>query len=138
MRRDGFASLRAGNGGGTLTTRPLHFNGSQLFVNVATGNAGELRADVLDAQGAVAGKCSADACEPVRADSTIARVRWTGVTDLSRFAGMPVRFRFHLRDAALYSFWVSPNEGGASRGYVAAGGPGFIGPTDTVGLAGYR
>jgi hypothetical protein len=33
----------------------------------------------------------------------------------------------------LYSFWVSPDASGASYGYVAAGGPGFTGPTDTVG-----
>ena len=28
---------------------------------------------------------------------------------------------------------VSPEKTGASNGYVAAGGPGFTGPTDTVG-----
>ena len=49
-------------------------------------------------------------------------------------AGRPVRFRFHLRHGKLYSFWVSPDESGASRGYVAAGGPGFPGAVDTVGI----
>jgi hypothetical protein len=34
---------------------------------------------------------------------------------------------------ALYAFWVSPDAGGASHGYVAAGGPGFPGATDTTG-----
>jgi len=48
-------------------------------------------------------------------------------------AGHVVRFRFCLTNGRLYSFWVSPNESGASCGYVAAGGPGFTGPTDTVG-----
>ena len=137
LRRDGFASMRAGNAGGALTTRPLRFNGSQLFVNAAAGS-GELRAEILDAQGAVALECSAANCEPVRVDSTIVRVRWKGVEELSRLHGLPVRFRFQLRDAALYSFWVSPNRSGASRGYVGAGGPGFTGPTDTVGVAGYE
>jgi len=28
---------------------------------------------------------------------------------------------------------VSQEESGASQGYVAAGGPGFTGPTDTIG-----
>ena len=137
LRRDGFASMRAGNAGGALTTRPLRFNGSQLFVNVAAAS-GELRAEILDAQGAVALECSAANCEPVRVDSTIVRVRWKGVEELSRLHGLPVRFRFQLRDAALYSFWVSPNRSGASRGYVGAGGPGFTGPADTVGVAGYE
>jgi hypothetical protein len=47
-----------------------------------------------------------------------------------------VRFRFHLRQGSLYAFWVSPERNGASHGYVAGGGPGFSGPTDTVGQAG--
>jgi hypothetical protein len=41
--------------------------------------------------------------------------------------------RFYLRNGALYAFWVSPEESGASHGYVAAGGPDFTGPRDTVG-----
>jgi len=45
--------------------------------------------------------------------------------------------RFHLRNGSLYAFWVSRDPSGASDGYVAAGGPGFTGPTDTVGQAGY-
>ena len=48
-------------------------------------------------------------------------------------SGKPVRFRFYLKKGSLYSFWVSPEESGASHGYVAGGGKGFIGPTDTVG-----
>ena len=37
----------------------------------------------------------------------------------------------------MYSFWVSPTADGASNGYVAGGGPGFTGPTDTLGLKSY-
>lgn len=48
-----------------------------------------------------------------------------------------MRFRFHVKNAALYAFWVAPDGRGASRGYVAAGGPGFTGPADTVGEAAY-
>ena len=39
------------------------------------------------------------------------------------------------KEDALYAFGVSPDANGASHGYVAAGGPGFTSPTDTVGLA---
>jgi hypothetical protein len=65
-------------------------------------------------------------------------VGWRGAKDLAAIAGKPVRFRFHLTSGALYSFWVSRDESGASSGYVAAGGPGFTGPMDTVGVAAYR
>ncbi len=61
-----------------------------------------------------------------------------GSADLGFLAGRDVRFRFELTKGQLYAFWVSPSESGASQGYVAAGGPGFVGPTDTVGSAAYK
>jgi len=38
-----------------------------------------------------------------------------------------------LTNGSLDAFWVSRDESGRSDGYVAAGGPGYTGPTDTVG-----
>jgi hypothetical protein len=132
LRRDGFASLDAGAGGGTLTTRPVKFSGKHLFVNAAAAG-GELRAEALDRDGRVIAPFTRDNCEPVRADKTRAAVKWRGAADVSALAGKPVRFRFHLKNVSLYAFWVSADAGGASNGYVAAGGPGFTGPRDTVG-----
>jgi len=43
-----------------------------------------------------------------------------------------------LAKGDLYSLWMSHDESGASHGYVAGGGPGFTGPTDTVGKAAYE
>jgi len=42
------------------------------------------------------------------------------------------------KQGQLYSFWVSPDKSGANYGYVAAGGPGFDGPRDTVGSQKYK
>jgi hypothetical protein len=69
----------------------------------------------------------------VRGNHTCREVRWQGAGDLAALAGRPVRFRFALTQGQLYAFWVSPEASGASHGYVAAGGPGLTGPTDTVG-----
>ena len=135
LRRDGFASMDAGEGPAALTTRPMRFSGGHLFVNV-DAPGGELRAEVLGADGKPLPAFSRDTCVPVRADSTIQPVTWKGAADLSALAGKPVRFRFHLTAGRLYAFWVSPEPTGASHGYVAAGGPGFTGPTDTVGGGG--
>lgn len=132
LRRDGFASLRAGSAGGTMTTRPVRFNGAQLFVNVAAAQ-GELRAEILDAKGQPARGCSMDKCRPLRVDSTCVRVEWEGVKDLSVLHGAPLRFRFALRNADLYAFWVSPDSSGASRGFTAAGGPGMEAALDVTG-----
>jgi len=57
---------------------------------------------------------------------------------LSGLAGVPVKIRFFMKNAKLYSFWISPDKCGASYGYVAAGGPGFKVPTDTVGTGAYK
>jgi hypothetical protein len=134
LRRDGFASMDADEGGGTLTTRPMEFSGKFLFVNV-DAPAGELRVEVLDKGGRVIEPFSATNCPVIRADSTCQPVRWKSGDDLTALAAQTVRFRFHVKRGKLYSFWVSADRSGASRGYVAAGGPGFTGPTDTVGAA---
>jgi hypothetical protein len=130
LRRDGFASMGAPAGAsGVLTTRPVEFSGKHLFVNVDAPR-GELTAEVLDEHGNAVGPYSRANCRPVRGDTTRQAVRWDGAPDLSPLAGKPVRFRFHLRDGKFYAFWVSPDPSGASRGHVAAGGPGYTGPMD--------
>lgn len=132
--RDGFASMDADRNGGTLTTRRVRFSGKRLFVN-ANVQGGELVAEVLDASGRVIAPFTRANCVPVTADATLAPVTWNGAADLAAVAGKPVRFRFYLESGSLYAFWVSEDASGASGGYIAAGGPGFSGPTDTVGAA---
>lgn len=124
LRRDGFASLDAGESEGTIMTRPVTFTGKRLFVNV-DAKAGDLRAEVLDADGKAFGPFTRAECVPVTGDSTRRAVVWKGSEDLASVANKPVRFRFHVRNARLFSFWVSPDANGASRGFVAAGGPGY-------------
>ena len=127
LRRDGFASMET-DGEGELVTRPLKFSGKCLFVNLDAAG-GELLVEVADRRGIVIEPFSLANCRPVRADSTRERVAWNG-GDLAALAGREVRFRFRLRHGKLYAFWVSPSDRGASRGFVAAGGPGFSGPVD--------
>jgi hypothetical protein len=123
LRRDGFASMDAGEAGGTLTTRPIQFSGKHLFVN-ADAKDGELTAEVLDASGKPMKSLSAADCSPVRENKTKLRVSWKNA-DLAAAARKPGRFRFQLNKARLYAFWVSSKETGESGGYVAAGGPGL-------------
>jgi hypothetical protein len=134
LRRDGFASLtddvttpqpvRARQSPpSSVTTRPLRFSGSQLFVNAAV--AGSLRVEVLDREGRVIEPYSAANAVPVTGDATRMAVRWRSGASLKSLAGETVRFRFILAKGRLYSFWVSASPSGASGGYVAAGGPGF-------------
>ncbi|MCX6900272.1 MAG: exo-alpha-sialidase, partial [Verrucomicrobia bacterium] len=132
LRRDGFASMDAGEKPATLTTRPIKFSGEHLFVNLDAPR-GELRVEVLTLDGKNYGPFTAKNSVPLRCDSTRQRVTWRGVESLARASGKNVKLRFTLTNGSLYSFWVTPDMNGASHGYVAAGGPGFAGTTDTVG-----
>jgi hypothetical protein len=135
LRRDGFASMDAGTGAGSLTTRPVRFRGRFLFVNVDAPR-GELRVEILDAHNQVFPAFSRTNCTPIQTNGTIRQVQWKGGPDVSVLRGQSVKFRFYLRNGRLYSFWISPEATGASHGYVAAGGPRFKGIRDVVGEAG--
>lgn len=124
LRRDGFASMDAGTSEGTLTTRALKFSGKHLFVNL-DASAGDLRVEALGKDGQVLATS-----KPVSGEKTRLAVTWKEGKDLGAYANQPIRFRFHLRNGRLYSFWVTPDQSGASHGYVAAGGPGFKSPID--------
>jgi hypothetical protein len=132
LRRDGFASLNAGASTGTVTTKPVLFSGSHLFVNADCPDGG-LRAEAIDADGQVIEPFSQANCIPFSGDRTLAPLTWEGAGDLSPLAGKPVRFRFFLKRGAFYSFWVSADETGRSGGCIAGGGPGYTGQTDKVG-----
>jgi len=120
LRRDGFASME---GTGTLTTRLVEFSGRHLFVNAV----GRLRIEALDGAGEVLATS-----ETIKVDSTKEKIELPELAGLAGLAGKPVRFRFHLEDGSLYSFWVSKDPDGASGGYLGAGGPGYAGLKDAV------
>jgi hypothetical protein len=132
LRRDGFASMEAGDTPGTLITRPLVFSGKHLFVNL-NAPSGSMRVAVLDKTGKPIELLTLDNCQPLAIDSTRTEVKWHGNVYLSELAGKTVRLQFELSNGALYSFWVSRNATGCSDGYVASGGPAFSGHADTVG-----
>ena len=127
LRRDGFASMDAREKPGTLTTRPVIFQGRHLFANV-NAPKGELLAEVLTEDGRVLARS-----KPITADTTKQRVEWTGRNDLTAFSNRHVRLRFHLTRGEFYAFWITTDANGASNGYVGAGGPAFAGTLDTAG-----
>jgi len=105
LRVDGFASLEAHHGGGTVETRPFVFQGRQLCVNADAGH-GELKVEILDHSGAPIEGFDAQRCVPIRTDRIEQIVRWNGDPPLQPLAGKPIRLKFHLNRARLYSFWI--------------------------------
>ncbi len=103
LRKDGWASLDAGLQGGTLTSKRIAGASGALQVNYSCRAGGSLRCEVLDAEGTpLAGYAFAE-CTPLTADSTAATLTWAGGSQLPAGVG-PVRLRFQLTNASLYSF----------------------------------
>lgn len=102
-RVDGFVSLRGARPGDALVTKPLVFAGDQLLLNFATHNGGSVRVELQDADGkAIDGFTNAD-CKPLVGDSIKQAVVWNA-GKLSDLAGKPVRVRFEVNNADVYSF----------------------------------
>jgi hypothetical protein len=103
LRTDGFVSVNAPFVGGGFVTKPFTFTGRELVLNFSTGAAGGLRVELQDAAGELLpGFALADAVEQV-GDEIERVVTWKGGRDLSGLAGRPVRLRFAMQDADLYS-----------------------------------
>ncbi len=104
LRTDGFISVNAGSEEGELLTKPLTFSGSELQLNFSTSAAGSLRVEIQTEDGQpIPGFAFADAAEMF--GDEINRVYfWKSGGDVSSLAGKPVRLRFVMKDADLYSF----------------------------------
>jgi hypothetical protein len=105
IRMDGFVSVRGEYTGGEFTTPLLKFTGSKLFLNVNTSATGIVRVEVLDINGIPLDGFKMEDCDRIHTSNEINRgVSWGGKSDVSFFAGKPVRLRFEIRDADLYAF----------------------------------
>ena len=104
LRIDGFASLHADYAGGEMTTKPFTFTGKALHLNLATGAAGSVAVEIQDAGGKpLPGFTLAD-CKAISYDDIDRVISWKTGSDVSALAGKPVRLRWVLKDADVYSF----------------------------------
>ena len=104
VRVDGFVSVHAPLSGGEFITKLLRFDGDRLVLNFSTSAAGSVRVEAQDAAGAPIPGFTLDDCPETFGDSLEYVVNWNAGPDLSRLAGGPVRLRFVMSDADLYSF----------------------------------
>ena len=104
LRLDGFVAANATWQGGELITKPLTFTGKQLELNFATSAAGSLKVEIQDAAGKpLPGYALADASD-LFGDTVTGKAHWQQGTAVTALAGKPIRLRFVLKDADLYSF----------------------------------
>jgi len=103
LRTDGFVSVNAPYAGGEMITKPLVFAGKNLLLNYATSAAGGIRVEVQQADGTPVPGFSLDDCQETIGDQIERTITWTSGDDVSKLAGQPVRLRFRLKDADLFS-----------------------------------
>jgi len=104
FRLDGLASAQSDAAGGQLLTRPLTFSGSQLRLNYSTSAAGSVRVELCDLKGQPLPGFSAEECPEIVGNELERVVMWKGRGRLAELSGKPVRIRFLLKDADLFSF----------------------------------
>ena len=110
LRIDGFVSINGGYAGGEFVTKPLVFQGENLVLNFATSAAGSIRVEIQDAQGNPLPGFALEESPLIWGDEIEHTVRWerthgkaTSDNPLARIEGKPVRLRFVMKDADLYS-----------------------------------
>ena len=101
FRKDGIVSVHAT--AGALYTRPLVFSGQQLVINYRVADGGHIRVELQDAEGKTLKGFAASKCRLLQGDKMAQVVSWQGGSDLSRLIGTPVRVKFQLKSADLFS-----------------------------------
>lgn len=95
--------------GGRLLTKPLIFAGKSLVINYSTSAAGVVLVEIQQADGTPIPGYGLNQCEIIFGDHVDRVVSWKGSgSDLSHLAGRPIRLRFLLNDADLYSLQFRP------------------------------
>jgi hypothetical protein len=118
LRIDGFAAYRTGDVDGFIDTQEFVANGAALMVN-ADCSRGQLTAEVFEVDGdrhlpahmfknTLVSGFSKEQSLVVRGDVFQQPVEWSGKT-WTDLKGRRVRLRFHLKNAALFSFWTKPD-----------------------------
>jgi hypothetical protein len=103
LRLDGFASLRAEYTGGEMITKKVIFKGDKLIINFATSAAGYIKVEIQDTDGNAIKGFELKNSSEIIGNEIEKIVSWKNNPDLKQLNGKPVRLRFVLKDADLYS-----------------------------------
>lgn len=108
LRMDGFVSINADIEEGEFLTKPFKFEGGRLMLNISTTAGGKVRVEIQDGSGQPLEGFTLEDCEPFFGDRIDHIVTWNDSPDLSRLSGLPVKLRFLLQEADLYSLRFIP------------------------------
>jgi len=107
LRRDGWVVARPEPHAAEawMTTKTLTISGERLWVN-ADASTGSLEAEILDEGSRPLPGFERSRCVALTDDALAAPLAWRDA-DIRSLGGRPVRLRFYLNGASLYSFWSS-------------------------------
>lgn len=108
LRIDGFASIYAPYEGGSVTTKPFIFTGKKLLLNFATSAPGFIKVEVQNAKGEPIPRYSLQDAEELIGNYIEHPAAWRHGTDVSSLSGRPIRLKFVMKDANLYSLQFHP------------------------------
>ena len=101
LRPDGYVSMDGSFDGAYLVTRPVLLDGTALHIN-AYARFGKIVVELIDKDGnPIEGYTST----PITDDGLDLPVKWTAKVSLKELAGKPLRIKFNLTNARLYSYW---------------------------------
>lgn len=103
LRIDGFVSVHASYNGGEMITKPFYFTGDTLLLNFSTSAAGFIKVEILDLHGNKIEGYELENSKEVIGNEIEKAVTWKGDSNLENLMNKPVRLRFVMKDADLYS-----------------------------------
>jgi hypothetical protein len=103
LRLDGWCSLQAGFGAGTIITQPVILPRGDLWLNAGV-KWGKIGVEILDEKEVPIPEVPPS--HPVSADGVCLKVEWPDGYSSEQLLGQPVRFRFTLENGHLYSWLV--------------------------------
>ncbi|MCA8995722.1 MAG: hypothetical protein KDA80_02015 [Planctomycetaceae bacterium] len=110
-RVDGFVSMHAGEEGGEFVTPPLKTAGGQLILNYETREGGSVQVEVQRADGTPVPDYTLSKSNKLTGDKINGAVNWSGKESVAIPSGEPIRLRFVMKNADLYSLRFRPDDG---------------------------
>lgn len=108
LRLDGFVSVNGPYDGGEFLTKLLTFTGKALEINYSTSAAGGIQVEIQHPDGRPVEGYALEDCREIIGDEISRIVTWKEGSDVSGLSGKPVRLRFLLKDADLFSIRFPP------------------------------
>ena len=86
-----------------MITKPLLIKGDKLIINFSTSAAGYIKAELLDTNGNPIKGFELENANETIGNEIAKQVSWKGNSGLKQLNGKPIRIRFVMKDANLYS-----------------------------------